>query len=105
MKFKLSLVLFTVLLLHGCAMMGTTEYELEPIMLPNGDVICCKAIVYNSKNYDNLNFEFVKNADGSVKAVLKEKGVNATDPATVGAENNAKLLDTINKLIPQVGGG
>lgn len=90
------------LLLTGCSTMGTTEYELEPIVKEDGSVICCKATVYNSKDYDSLKFKFKIAKDGTIEAVLDEKGISASDPAAIGAENNGKMLDAINQLIPKV---
>lgn len=84
--------------------MGVTEYELEPIVKDDGSVVCCKATVYNSKDYDNLKFKFKIAKDGTIEAVLDEKGVNSSDPAFVAAENNKKLLDVVSKLIPLTGG-
>jgi hypothetical protein len=98
------LILLFALLLTGCVNMGVTEYELEPIVKEDGSVVCCKATVYNSKDYDNLKFKFKIAKDGSIEAVLDEKGVNSTNPAAIGAENNGKMLDAINKLIPLTGG-
>lgn len=91
-----------VLLITGCSMMGTTEYELEPVVKADGSVICCKATVFNSKDYDSLKFKFKIARDGTIEAMLGEKGINASDPATIGAENNGKMLDVINQLIPKV---
>ena len=98
------LVLFLMSLLAGCSSMGVTEYELEPIVKSDGSVVCCKATVYNSKDYDQLKFKFKVDKDGNIEAVLDEKGVNSSDPASIGAENNGKMLDAINKLIPLTGG-
>lgn len=96
--------IIVLLSLTGCVSMGVTEYELEPVVKPDGSVICCKATVYNSKDYDALKFKFKIAKDGTIEAVLDEKGVNSTDPAAIGAENNGKMLDAINKLIPLTGG-
>lgn len=98
------LIFIIALLLTGCANMGVTEYELEPIKLDDGTVICCKATVYNSKDYEGLKFKFKADKDGNIEAVLDEKGVNSSDPAFVAAENNKKLLDVVSKLIPLTGG-
>lgn len=98
------LTFIITLLLTGCANMGVTEYELEPIKLDDGTVICCKATVYNSKDYEGLKFKFKADKNGNIEAVLDEKGVNSSDPASIGAENNGKMLDAINKLIPLTGG-
>jgi len=100
---KVVLAVAMVTTLSACVMTsGTTEYSLEPIVTDTGDVICCKANVYNSKDYDKLKFRLTKNADGSMTVTLDEEGVSATDPAAVAAENNAKLIDTVTQLIPMV---
>lgn len=99
---KTATLLVLIFMTIGCASMGVTEYELEPVVKPDGSVICCKATVYNSKDYDNLKFKFKIATDGSIEAVLDEKGVNSTDPAAIGAENNGKMLDAINQLLPKV---
>lgn len=97
-------ILLLIVLLSGCTSMGVTEYELEPIIKPDGSLVCCKATVYNSKDYDQLKFKFKVGKDGNVEVSLDEKGVNSSDPAAIGAENNGKMLDAINKLIPLTGG-
>lgn len=99
---KYIIMILLTLLICGCTSMGVTEYELEPVVQPDGSVICCKATVYNSKDYDALKFKFKLAKDGTIEAVLDEKGVNSTDPAAIGAENNGKMLDAINQLIPKV---
>jgi len=82
--------------------MGQTEYTFEPIVLEDGKIICCKATVFNSKDYEALKFTLKKKPDGTVEVMLDEKGVNASDPATIGAQNNAKVLDLMSKIIPLV---
>lgn len=104
--FKKTLVsLSLITALSGCMMTsGTTEYSLEPIVTDAGKVICCKAHVYNTKDYDKLKFRYKRNADGSMTVSLEEEGVSASDPAAVAASNNAKLIDTVTQLIPLVKG-
>lgn len=89
--------------LTGCVMTsGTTEYSLKPMETSSGELVCCEATVYNTKDYDKLKFKFVKNADGSMTVTLDEDGVSASTPAMIQSENNAKLLDAVTKLIPTV---
>jgi len=99
---RLLIALLVTIVVAGCSTMGTTEYSLEPMVQADGSIVCCKATVYNSKDYDKLKFKFIKKSDGTIEAVLDESGVSASDPATVNAENNGKMLDAINQLIPQV---
>ncbi|AIY65186.1 hypothetical protein [Pseudoalteromonas piratica] len=100
---RLLIALLVTIVVAGCSSsMGTTEYSLEPMVQADGSIVCCKATVYNSKDYDKLKFKFVKKSDGTIEAVLDESGVSASDPATVNAENNGKMLDAINQLIPKV---
>jgi hypothetical protein len=105
MKYKLLLAacfVFATSLLSGCMMTsGTTEYSLEPLIV-NGEAVCCKAHVYNTKDYQKLQFKFKKNADGSMTVTLDEDGVSASDPAAVAAQNNSKLLEAVTSLIPIV---
>lgn len=100
MKYFICLLL--AVLVSGCVSMGETEYTLEPVVQADGSVVCCKATVFNSKDYDKLKFKFVKKSDGTIEASLDESGVSASDPAAVNAQNNGKMLDAINQLIPQV---
>ena len=87
--------------LSGCvSITGETDYTLEPMKLPSGEVVCCKAHIRNSKDYDKLQFKMVKKPDGTIEVELVEKGVSASDPATVNAENQQKLLDIMTKVIP-----
>ena len=94
----------TIMLLSGCqmlgGMMGQTEYTVKPFALADGTIICCEAHIFNSKDYDRLKFKLVKKPDGTIEVTLDETGVSASDPATVNAVNQGKMLDTITSLIP-----
>ena len=98
------LIAVSVLLaLAGCvSITGTTEYTLRPIKISNGQLVCCEATVYNTKDYKKLKFKFKKNEQGEIEVTLEEDGVSASDPAMVQAENNAKLLDAVTRIIPKV---
>lgn len=87
---------FTIIL-TGCGTASKTEYSIEPIVKANGTVVCCKAHVFNSKNYDKLKFTLKKLADGTIEISLDENGVE-----TLTSENNSKILETINKIIPVI---
>lgn len=101
---KYILLILLALTLTACSLTGTTEYSLKPIETSSGELVCCEATVYNSKDYDSLNFKFTKLEDGSYDVELDEKGVSASDPAQVQAESNSKLLDALLKAIPLNGG-
>ena len=92
------------LLLSGCQLLttaGRADYTVEPFITDSGKVICCKAVIHNSKNYSKFKFSFKTNPDGSVDLTLDEKGVSASDPARVSAENQSKLLDALTTLLPK----
>lgn len=97
-----TLMLITTLLLTGCISNGAGEsaYTVKPIKTNDGKVICCDVNVNNTKDYDKLDMKFTIGADGTIEFQLKEDGVNASDPAAVAAQNNAKLIDTVSKLVP-----
>jgi len=103
--FKKTLIALSIsasLTLTGCiSTSGETEYSLKPMETSNGELVCCEAHVYNTKDYEKLKFKFTKNADGSMTVTLDETGVSASDPAMVQAENNAKLLDAVTSIIPK----
>ena len=86
------------LFLMGCA--GNTHYTLKPIETRSGEIVCCEAIVNNSKDYDSLIFNFKKKKDGTIEVSLDEKGVKTN--AAVAAENQGKLLDVVKSIIPEV---
>jgi hypothetical protein len=102
--FKNILILVLLASLSGCGLFrsGITEYSLKPIENSKGEMVCCEATVYNSKDYDKLKFKFSKNADGSMTVNLDEDGVSASSPSQVQAENNSKLLDAVTSIIPIV---
>ena len=102
MKKSIITVLITLSLTGCIATSGTTEYSLKPMETSGGDLVCCEAHVYNTKDYEKLKFKFIKNADGSMTVTLDEDGVSASDPAAVQAENNSKLLDAVSSMIPLV---
>ena len=97
---KRVLILGALVALTGCSTLtaGKAEYSVEPIELSNGSIVCCKVTVHNSKDYENLKAKIVKQSDGSITVELDEKGVNASTPAAVMAENNAKLLDVVGAV-------
>ncbi len=98
---KLALMISTFLLLQGCLLTGgNTAYTIEPIPIgTNGDAICCKVIVNNSKDYEKLKFNLEKKPDGTINVSLDESGVSASDPAAIAAQNQAKLLDTLTGIM------
>ena len=80
-----------LLLLTGCV-----HYTLEPIELASGKVVCCKGTLYNSKNYDYLNFTLKREADGTTTAILQEGGVESISPEAVEtAKQVSKLVAPI----------
>lgn len=98
------LTLLLLIVLTGCmSTSGTTEYTLKPIENSKGEMICCEATVYNSKDYEKLKFVFKKNAKGEMEVTLDEKGVNASTPQMIQSENNSKLLEAVTRLIPLSG--
>lgn len=98
----IALITFSLLTLTGCiSTSGETEYSLKPMETSGGELVCCEAHVFNTKDYKKLKFKFTKNADGSMTVTLDEEGVSASDPAMVQAENNAKLLDAVTSIIPK----
>ena len=100
---KLLLISLLAIVLSGCMLTsGQTEYSLKPIEKSNGEMVCCEAHVYNTKDYENLKFKFTKNADGSMTVTLDESGVSASNPNAVQAQNNAKLLEAVTSIIPKV---
>lgn len=98
-------IIFTVIclfMLVGCLSNGgESAYTVKPVELPNGSIICCDVQVNNTKDYKKLKMKFVIKADGSINFELNEDGVDASTPAMVQSENNAKLLDAIASIIPK----
>ena len=99
---KIMMLLVVSMVLSGCSLMGTTEYSLKPIETKSGEIVCCEAVVYNSKDYQKLKFKFTKNTDGSMTVSLDEEGVSASDPAAVAAKNNTALLELTREAIKKV---
>lgn len=101
---KALLVAVAIASLSGCVLTGgNVDYTVKPVINEvTGEVICCEAEVYNSKDYDKLELLVEKGADGSITVKLKEEGVSASDPAAVAAANNAKMLEMMQQLIPAV---
>ena len=100
---KAIVIALLALILGGCSLLnnaGKSNYTVEPFVTDSGKVICCKATIHNSKNYDKFKFSLTTNSDGTITVTLDEKGVNATDPARVNAENQGKLLDALTGLLP-----
>ena len=89
-----NLLLLSLLILPGCALFnpaGVADYELTL-----GEY---EAQIFNSKDIESITFEMTKNPDGTVTAVFNQKGVSASNPAMIQAENNSKVLDLAAKLI------
>ena len=104
MSYMKIITILLTFLLSGCQLLttaGRADYTVEPFVTEAGATICCKATIHNSKNYDKFKFTFKTNPDGSVDVTLDEKGVSASDPAKVNAENQGKLLDAMTSLLPK----
>lgn len=101
-KISVLMVVMASLFLSGCISTGSGEsaYTVKPIELSSGKIICCDVNVNNTKDYDKLKMKFVIAADGSIKFELDEDGVDASTPAMIQAENNAKLLQAVSDIIP-----
>ena len=100
---KLITLIIAVMALSGCSLLntaGNSDYTVEPFVTDSGKVICCKATIHNSKNYDKFKFSLTAHQDGTITVTLDEKGVSASDPARVNAENQGKLLDALTELLP-----
>ena len=108
---KVSKVIISILfavVMSGCSVLnqsGVTEYTLTPIKTESGEVVCCEATVFNSKDYEKLRFVLKKNPDGTIEVELDESGVSASDPVQIQTQNNAKLLDAVTSIIPVVTNG
>lgn len=90
--------------ISGCALTsGESAYTIKPIQVGTGEVVCCEVVVNNTKDYDKFKFNLEKKPDGTISVSLDEKGVSASDPASIAAANNAKLLDAVTAIIPKVG--
>ena len=101
---KILAITLLAITLSGCSLLstaGNSDYTVEPFITESGATICCKATIHNSKNYDNFKFSLTTNPDGTITVTLDEKGVNASDPARVSAENQSKLLDALTTLLPK----
>ena len=84
------------LLITACS--GTSAYTVKPIII-DGKKYCCELDVNNSKDIDSIDASFEQKADGSIKLVVKQKGVKTN--AAVAAENQGKLLDAVTSIIPK----
>lgn len=93
----ISLVMFSLLVLSGCA--GRAAYEAEPMSI-DGKIVCCKISIDNTKDIELVDVQYESSADGSTKLSIKEKGVKTN--AAVAAENQGKLLDAVTSIIPKV---
>jgi hypothetical protein len=74
------LALLLAALLSGCAI-----YTVEPFREPtSGQIICCRASVFNSKDIATVNF-FATYANGEYHFHLVETGVSASAPIAAAA--------------------
>lgn len=77
---RAALVLLCVTVLSSCA-----TYSVEPFYDSGaGAVICCRAVVTNSKNIATVNF-FASESNGSYAIRFAETGVNAAAPIAAAA--------------------
>ena len=93
------LLLLSLLILPGC-FVGTSHYVVRPFELDSGQVICCEAEIYNTKDVQSAVVMFEKTPDGGLKVEVDQQGVSASNPAMLQAENNARLLELAAKVIP-----
>lgn len=95
------LLVLMVFSVSGCLSNGgESAYNVKPIETNTGKIICCDVTVNNTKDYDKLKMKLVIGADGTIEFQLDEDGVDASTPAMIQAENNAKLLDAVKGIIP-----
>lgn len=82
---------------------GKSAYTVKPIVLEDGKVICCNVDVNNTKDYDKLKMKFSLKPDGTINFTLDEDGVDASTPATIQAQQNKVLVETlINGVLPTI---
>jgi PBP1b-binding outer membrane lipoprotein LpoB len=86
MRHNLVAVLLGIFLLAGCA--GQAKYELET---PEG----YKATVFNTKDIEAVDVSLTKSPDGTVDFSLTEKGISASTPMSIMAEQNKLILDKL----------
>ena len=85
----------------GClSTAGESSYTVKPLEVSGGKIICCEVVVNNTKDYEKLNVKLKMKKDGTIDFELNENGVSSSNPAAVQAENNSKLLDAFNSIIP-----
>ena len=105
-------ILFSILLvLGGCANLnnhGVARYTVEPIVIgeegdsANSVVVCCKVSVFNTKDVGKVHVELEKGANGSVKLVLDEETINATDPTTAAQLSQLRLIQALEAVAPSI---
>jgi hypothetical protein len=77
-------IILIALLLSGCAV---THYSIET---PDGVTVS----VWNTKDYESYEM-IAEKKDDSWSVNLVEKGVSASDPSAVTAENMSKIINLI----------
>lgn len=100
-------LMFSVIpvILTGCSMMnpaGIADYTLEPIVTSSGQVICCQAKIYNSKNVGEVSLMIHVRNDGTVEASLEEKGVDSVGPAAAAAASQVETMKMMNTLVERL---
>lgn len=74
-----------LLCLSPLALASCATYSVEPFYdVGAGKVICCRAIVTNSKNIETVNFDAVY-SDGTYRIHFVETGVSASAPVAAAA--------------------
>lgn len=91
------------LFLGGCGIFdprgGVADYTAVPYQLPDGQVICCKVRVKNTKDIGSVVIHFERGGDGSINLIVGEENVNATNPSQVTAQQTNDLIARLLELL------
>ena len=93
--------LLIAFILSGCSSIGgQSAYTVKPFEKSDGSLACCVVEVNNTKDYDRLDMTFTITKDGAIKFKLIEDGVDSSTPASIAAQKDAIIIESLLKRVP-----
>lgn len=94
---------FLLLALSGCTSLnnaGVASYQVKPMELNNGNIVCCDITINNGKEYTSLEAHIIKHGD-DYEVHLNEVGIFAFEGQKIVA---GVATETVKKAGSVVGG-
>lgn len=98
------LLIIALIILQGCAgiMPGRADYTVRPFAMEGGKIVCCEAVVSNSKDIGKIEVKFTADGKGAITFKLIEQDVNSSTPAAVAADTTRQAIEALTKALDKL---